>query len=239
MTKKERYQHYTIDPATGEKQWYFPMEIETQNDDFAGAEYLQNLKATPYEIGMTRLGFREFKAIMIPVSKEQYKSLIKDEMDKQEKMKQDVRCLVPATIGGVKICPRRIPNPNYVEGGSEPKTLANNCEGCIYAAKKHTNTVVTFSDLGSEDDDGDFSSYEPSNPVGYNSGDTYLKLQKQWIEFVKANKPKLAELAELLSSEYLQIEAAKELDKSRQTINSQADVLKQLALEFLNTVSLS
>lgn len=239
MTKKERYQHYTIDLTTGEKQWYFPMEIETHKDDFAGAEYLQNLKSEPYEIGMTRLGFREFKAVMIPVSKEQYNALIKDEMNKQEEMKQDGRCPLPAIKGGIKTCPLRIPNPKYTKDGSEPKTLANSCDGCIYAAKKHTNTVVTFTDLGSEDDGGDFASYEPSNPVGYNSGDAYLKLQKQWIEFVKANKPKLAELAELLSSEYLQIEAAKELDKSRQTINSQADVLKQLALEFLNTISLS
>lgn len=235
MTKKERYQHYTIDPTTGEKQWYFPMEIETLADDFAGAEYLHNLKSEPYEIGMTRLGFREFNAVMIPVTKEQYLELIKDEMNKQEEMKQDGRCPVLAIKGGLKTCPRRIPNPDYVEGSSEPKTLANSCDGCIYEKKKHSNTVITFTDLGSEDVDGDFASYEPSTPTDYNSADEYLRLKKQWVDFVRVNKPMLTDLAELLSSEYLQIEAAKELDKSRQTIHRQVDTLKKLVIEFLNT----
>jgi len=236
MTKKERYQHYTTDPITGEIQWYFPMEIETESDDFAGTEYLQNLKSESFCIGTTRLGFREFTAVMIPVTREQYLALIKDEMDKQDAMKLDGRCPIPAKRGGLKTCPRRIPNPNYVEGGNEPKTLANTCKGCIYENKKHEHTVSTFTALGSYDDNGDFSQYDAPSPFGYNSSDEYEKLKTQWVNYVKENKPRLTELAELLSSEYLQIEAATELQKSRKTINSQTAILKELVVEFLDTV---
>lgn len=254
MTKKERYQHYTINELTGEKQWYFPMELEfgdyeKDTDEYESKqEYYQNLKnqtvklnngqVLPCEIGMTKLGFREFEALHIPVnSHEEYLDLIKDEMKKQDEMKLDGRCTIPATIGGIKLCPRKIPNPNYVEGGKESKTIMNSCVGCIYESKKHEHTVTTFSALGSVDEDGDFAEYEPSNPHGYNSADSYDKLRAAFVEYVKANKPKLTELAELLSAEYLQIEAANALGKSRKTINSQVDILKKLVLEFLdNTV---
>ena len=37
----------------------------------------------------------------------------------------------------VKTCPLRINNPDYVEGGDMPKTIANSCDKCIYCAKRH------------------------------------------------------------------------------------------------------
>jgi hypothetical protein len=52
-------------------------------------------------------------------------------------MKMDGRCPIPAEIGGVKTCPLRINNPDYVEGGDMPKTIANSCDKCIYCAKRH------------------------------------------------------------------------------------------------------
>lgn len=254
MTKKERYQHYTINELTGEKQWYFPMELEfgtyeKGTDEYESKlEYCKNLKSQKVtlnngqilscEIGMTKLGFREFEALHIPVnSHEEYLNLIKDEMAKQDEMKLDGRCTIPAIKGGIKLCPRMIPNPNYVEGGSEPKTIQNSCAGCIYENKKHEHTVATFSSLGAEDEDGNFAAYEPSNPHGYNSADAYDKLRAAFIDYVKQNKPRLTELAELLSAEYLQIEVANTLGKSRKTINSQTDILKKMVLEFLdNTI---
>ena len=57
-------------------------------------------------------------------------------MKKQFDMKMDGRCPIPAEIGGVKTCPLRINNPDYVEGGDMPKTIANSCDKCIYCAKK-------------------------------------------------------------------------------------------------------
>ena len=65
-----------------------------------------------------------------------YEKVKQDEMKKQFDMKMDGRCPIPAEIGGVKTCPLRINNPDYVEGGDMPKTIANSCDKCIYCAKK-------------------------------------------------------------------------------------------------------
>ena len=35
-----------------------------------------------------------------------------------------------------RILDLRINNPDYVEGGDMPKTIANSCDKCIYCAKK-------------------------------------------------------------------------------------------------------
>lgn len=237
MTKRERFQHYVVN-ENGDVQWFFPMEVEVSKDDESYKDYISMLRGMTgtdekYEIGMTKLGFREFNAIFIPVSKEQYDELIKDEMNKQEAMKQDGRCFIKAKKGGIRICPRRISNPKYVEGGSEPKTLAVSCEGCPYASKKNAHTVMNFSDLTTEDEDGNPMDYEVANPVGYDSTRQYDALVKDFLEYVRANRPKLTELAELLCQEYVQTEAASILGKSTSTIGSQTDKIKELLLEFL------
>lgn len=153
MTKQKKFKHYTINPVTGKKQYYYPMEIEVDLDNYevgtdeyeTAAKFLQDIKnqkakdddgnEVVCEVDYTKLGFREYLAVYIPVSYEKYKSLIKDEMDKQEEIKQNSRCTIPAKIGEVKVCPRRVPNPDYVEGGNMPKTLAVSCDDCPYKDK--------------------------------------------------------------------------------------------------------
>ena len=235
MTKKERYQHYVINPSTGEVQWYFPMEIETTSEDAAGSDYLNSLKLSGHEIGMSKIGFREFKAIMIPVdSKAEHDILIKDELDKQDEMKLDGRCFIQAKIGGLKRCPRQMPNPSYTEGSGLPKTIMTSCKGCPYEHKKHEHTFVNFSALQSTDDDGNTEDFDPANPIGYNSTYNYDKLSDEFLDYVRENKPKLLELATLLCKEYVQTEAANILGKSTSTIGSQTEKLRELLNEFLD-----
>lgn len=255
MTKKERYQHYTVDPVTGERQYYFPMEIEVDlknynpdSDEYAvSVEYKKNLKKATVkdmdgndvvcEVGYTRLGYREFEAVFVPVSHEAFKKLIKDEMDKQDAAKVDGRCTIPATIGGVKMCPLRIPNPEYVEGGDMPKTIKKSCDGCPHAKKKHSHTEVNFSTLHLTDDDGEEEDFETGNPYNYYAGDEYEALMKKWCAFVRTKAPELEELAMLLSMEYIRSEAARELGKSSSTVQAQRDRLKPLLLEFLQNIA--
>lgn len=254
MTKKERYQHYTVDTVTGERQYYFPMEIEVDlkayeqgTDEYESAVlYKNNLKKATIkdkngneivcEVGHTKLGYREFEAVFIPVTHEEFKELIKDEMDKQDAAKMDGRCTIPAEIGGVKMCPLRIPNPDYVEGGDMPKTIANSCKGCIYEKKKHSHTEVNFSTLHTTDDDGEEGDFETGNPHNYYAGDEYEVLMEQWCAFVRTKAPELEDLAMLLSMEYIRSEAARELGKSSSTVQAQRDRLKPLLLEFLGSI---
>lgn len=250
MTKNKKYFHHEVDKVTGKDQWFFPMEIEVDLNDYekgsdeyeTARQYIENLRqATDIngqkvvcEVGEAQLGFRKFMAVFIPVTHELYLELIKDEMNKQEDMKQDGRCPVPAKIGGVKTCPRRIPNPDYVEGGDAPKTIANSCEGCIYFAKKHEHTEANFSTLSVEGDEGEPMDFEVPSPSNYYDGDKYERLVDHWKAFVQEKAPDLMELSELLALEYLRSEAARKLEMHPSTAKSRKDRLKKLVQEFLD-----
>lgn len=252
MTKQKRYLHHEVDPVTGQDQWYFPLEITVNPKDYnndpdafeSTYEYLNSLKhqtvvdvngnAVVCEVADTKLGFREFKAIFVPVaSHEMYLELIKDEMNKQFDMKMDGRCPIPAEIGGVKTCPLRIDNPDYVEGGDMPKTIANSCDNCIYCAKKHEHTEANFSSLSAIGDDGESIDYDAPAPVNYYAGEQYERITIAFRSFLEIKAPDLVKLAEKLSDEYLRSEAARELNVPSSTAQGQRDRLKRFLLDFL------
>ena len=107
------------------------------------------------------------------VQHRRYLDLIKDEMRWQDEKKQNGRCRIPDGNGGVKRCPRRMPNPDYVEGGNAPKTLPVKCEGCVYERFRQTHTTVTFTDLDCEDENGEINAYEAPAPENYYEADRY------------------------------------------------------------------
>ena len=252
MTNQKRYLHHEVNPVTGQDQWYFPLEITINPKNYsnnpdaleAAQEYLKGLKrqtvvdmngnAVVCEVADTKLGFREFKAIFVPVpSHEMYLDLIKDEMKKQFDMKMDGRCPIPAEIGGVKTCPLRIDNPDYVEGGDMPKTIANSCDKCIYRAKKHDHTKVNFSSLSATGDDGETIDYDAPAPANYYAGEQYERITTAFLSFLETKAPDLVHLAEKLCDEYLRSEAARELAIPSSTAQGQRDRLKPFLLEFL------
>lgn len=240
--------HTHFNSVTGELDFFFPMEIEDPVDK----EYarLNDLK-----IGWTLLGFRVFEAIMVPCknktydatgkeiyldtsSEEQhriYKDLIKDEMDKQEKIKKDGRCTIADSHGGTKRCPLRVKNPAYVLGGDQPKTIAKKCEGCPYECYRQAHTFIELSCLEHENAEGEVESYEVPTPRGYYSADKYLKLSEEFVTFVRERKPKLAPLAEKLTEEYTKSDAGRELGDASSTVTSRTEKLKELVTQFLDT----
>lgn len=241
--------HTRFNPTTQQTDFYFPMEIEDPVDR-------ELARLNGFEIGWTMLGFRVFEAIMVPCmnktydatgreiylptpSEDQhriYKALIKDEMDRQEEMKEDGRCPLPSKYGGTKRCPLRIKNPNYVPGGTEPKTIANKCEGCPFEKYRQEHTFVTLSTLEQENDAGEPEPYEVPAPKAYYAADEYEKTAQEFVAFVRARKPKLAPLAQLLTEEYSKSDAGRELGDAWGTVTSRTDKLKELLLEFLDQV---
>ena len=237
-----------INPITNEPDYYFPMEVM----DPADKEYA---KLNGLEVGRAMLGFRTFEAIMIPCktkgydakgreiyldtpSEEQrriFKAYAQDELDRQEQMKQDGRCQLPAANGkGVKRCPLRVPNPAYVPGGDQPKTIAKKCEGCPFERFKQAHTTIELSCLDHEGDDGEMESYEIPAPRSNYAGDRYEEFAAEFVAFIKEHKPRLAPLAEKLVQEYNLTDASEELDKSISTTFSQKEKLQALVREFLD-----
>ena len=245
---KKFFKNIRINPITGEPDYFFPMEVM----DPADKEYA---RLNGLEVGQAMLGCRTFEAIMVPCknkttdaqgrdiyldtpSEEQqriYKAYTQDELDRQEEERMDGRCLLTRASGkGVKRCPRRVPNPDYIPGGDQPKTLANRCEGCPYERFKQAHTTVELSCLDRENEAGEMEPYEVPAPRSNYAGDRYEELAEAFIAFVRERKPKLAALAELKVDELNLTEAAKELDKAISTVDSQTKKLQELLTEFLD-----
>lgn len=246
--EKNYLKNVRINPVTGEKDYYFPMEIIDPIDK----EYA---RLNGLEVGMAMLGFRRYEAIMIPCKRRTYnakgqevyletpseeqrrifKALARDELDRQEDMKEDSRCQIPTANGkSTKRCPLRIPNPAYVPGGDQPKTLANKCKGCPFERFKQAHTVIELSCLDREDEDGDMEAYEVPAPRNNFAGNCFEELADEFISFIRERKPRLAPLAEKLVQEYNLTDASEDLGKSDSTLFSQKEKLKGLLEEFLD-----
>ena len=240
-----------IDPRTGKADYYFPMEITDRIDK-------EHARQNGLEVGKAMLGFRTFEAIMVPCRKKAYdesgrevyldtpseeqrriyKALIREELNLQEEMKQDGRCDIPAVNGGLKKCPLRVPNPDYVPGGNQPKTLAKKCDGCPYERFKQAHTVIELSCLDHEGEDGEMEAFEVPTPRAYYTGERYEELANEFVSFIREKKPKLAPLAEKLVQEFNLTDASKKLGKSTSTTFSQKEKLQELLTEFLDNAIL-
>ena len=249
---KKYLKNKRINPETGEVDYFFPMEIPDPSSPILEYARLYGL-----EIGWARLGNRSFLAVFVPCKDKVYDSrrgidvyvdtpsdvqyaryleLIKDEMKKQDAMKQDGRCVIPDGRGGTKRCPVRVPNPAYIPGGDEDKTIPVHCEGCIFEPFRQAHTFVAFSSLDHESDGGGLETYEVKTPKSYYAADRYLELREEFVAFVKSRNPKLASLAEKLVDELTQSEASRELGLATSTVGSRTKKLKELALEFLDSI---
>ena len=238
-----------INPETGEKDYFFPLEV---TDD----SILVYAREHNLEVGPARLGFRRFRAVFVPckeqatdshgrvtfldtpsdVQRRRYLDLIKDEMNEQERVKEDGRCPIPDGRGGVKRCPLREKTPAYTPENGQPKTVAVRCEGCVYEAFKQERSFVNLSTLEQENDSGEPEPYEVPAPKAYYAADRYEELAQEFVAFVRERKPKLAPLAQLLTEEYSKSDAGRELGDAWGTVTSRTDKLKELALEFLDQV---
>ncbi len=234
--------------TTDSYDYFFPMELTSDAD----REYA---RFCGFEIGMARLGYRHFLAIFVPCKdrivdktgrdifietseerqRARYLEYIKDELREQDAAKQDGRCVIPDGKGKTKRCPCRIPNPGYVPGGDQPKTLPVRCEGCKFEAFRQAHTFIPLSSLDYENESSETESYEVPAPDGYGEGDRYERMEAGFIAYVHDRNPKLEDLARLLLQEYTRSEAARELGMPLSTAGSRREKLMELCREFLDT----
>lgn len=242
------YQHVRTNPITGEDDYFFPMEITDPSIKALARE--RNL-----EITRTRLGNRTIDAVMVPckdtatingvevfvdtpseVQRQRYLEYIKDELAEQDAKRQDGRCQIPDGHGGVKRCPCRVPNPEYVPGGNQPKTLPVKCQGCKYEEFRQAHTTVVLSKLDYEDDSGEMQTYEIPSTKDMLAADRFLELREEFIAFVQERNPKLVDQAGLKTLEFSNSEIARLLDQPTSTVTSRGEKLKALASAFIDTI---
>ncbi len=239
-----------VNPETQQTDYYYPLEISDPS-------IRELARERGLEVGRAMLGFRIFDAVMVPcrttatvngkevfidtpseVQRQRYLEYIRDELNRQASSQQDGRCCIRAANGKTKRCPLRIPNPDYLPGGTQPKTIPVKCEGCPYEPFRQAHTVVELSCFDHEGENGETEPYEVPAPNNYYAADDYEKLAEEFVDFVKERNPKLAALAELKADEFNLTDAAKELGKATSTVDSQTRKLKELVLEFLDNTLL-
>ena len=242
------YQHVRTNPITGEDDYFFPMEITDPSIKALARE--RNL-----EITRTRLGNRTIDAVMVPckntatingvevfvntpteVQRQRYLEYIRDELAEQDAKRQDGRCQIPDGRGGVKRCPCRVPNPDYVPGGDQPKTLPVKCQGCKFEQYRQAHTTIVVSTLDHENEAGEFESFEIPATKDMLAADRFLELRQEFIAFVRERNPKLADQAGLKTLEFTNSEIARLLDQPTSTVTSRGEKLKALASAFIDTV---
>ena len=247
------FEHIRKDPITGQLNYYAPYEILDDTTEKIAYEF-------GLEVSYTHLGNRSFWAVMLPckdkvtingaevyvatpteVQRERYLAFVNDELAKQDRDKHDGRCQISNGQGGVRRCPLREENPNYVPGSTARetrfKTRVKSCVGCPYEEFKYAHTTVPLSALDHEDDDGVVVPFEPASGPDISSGYCFEKWGKDFVEFVRKTNPKLAPEAELLMLEYKKSEIGRELGLPSSTVASRGDKLKELAREFMNTLA--
>ena len=134
-----------------------------------------------------RVEGKKVPAFKIEVDKPTYDHFKRDQWMQEYHYKMDNRCTICGQNGKSRICPINVPNPDYVEGGTAPKTIANDCSNCPYnRIFKTFKGKVLFSTLTLSDEQGNEDAFEPEDTThSITSSDDYDHLLKGFINYVK------------------------------------------------------
>jgi len=242
------YNHSRRDPVTGQLNWYVPVEIE---DDIT--ELLA--RKCGFEVCFTRLGCRRIWAFMLPcmdkeirngvevyvptpeaVQYERYLNYVRPILREQDREKHDGRCEIPNGLGGVRRCPLREENPEYIPGSEAKrtrfKTRVKSCVGCPYEEFKRAHTVVSLDELSHEYDDGTVVPFESSAGTSMMEGDLFEMWSREFIDYVRVHKPKLVRQLELQMLGYSNSEISRILGLPTSTVTSRSKKLQELFDEY-------
>ena len=180
-------------------------------------------------------------AIKLEVDKSTYDTFKRDQWMEEYRYKQENRCIIGGAGGKSRFCPCRIPNPEYKEGGTAPKTIINDCAKCqYYRSFKSLKGKILFSTLTVTDDQGNEDPFDPASPYPFNQADEYMELLYGLIRYIKVHHPKYSkytESMELLGHEHTLKEASVILGKPYRTLYGWILTLRPIFDEYMDTVS--
>nr|WP_302136465.1 hypothetical protein [uncultured Schaedlerella sp.] len=215
--------------------YLFPMELagkKCEEDRAARVADVAKAKLDGYKVDWVKFGYRIFEAVLIPMSEERFKELVRDEDNRQKAVRVEGRCMVSNGNGGLIRCPERIPNPLYGEEG-QPKTLMNDCSTCIYnTLDKLDYHTQSLSHSGNFNEDGE---EDMEIPCGITSnGELYEFYCERVLQFVEDKFPDNVETMKLLLQEYSRTETAEKLRIHRNTPRNQVNSMKEDLTKMLD-----
>lgn len=188
-----------------------------------------------------RVEGKKVPAFKVEVDKPTYDHFKREQWMQEYHYKMENRCTICGQNGKSRICPINVPNPEYVEGGTAPKTIANDCSKCPYNRMFKTfKGKVLFSTLTLSDEQGNEDAFEPEDTIrSISSADDYDHLLTGFIDYVKEHYPKYAhytELIKILGTEVGLKEAAAVMDKPQRTLYGWTRTLRPIFDEYMQTV---
>lgn len=216
--------------------YLYPMELagkKCEEDRTARAADIAQAKLDGYKVDWVKFGYRIFEAVLIPMSEERFKELVRDEDNRQKAARVKGRCMINNGNGGLIRCPERIPNPLYGEEG-QPKTLKNDCSTCIYnTLDKLDYHIQPISHSGNFSEDGEEEDMEITCGIASN-GELYEFYCERVLQFVEDRFPRNVETMKLLLQEYSRTETAEKLGVHRNTPRNQVNSMKEDLTKMLD-----
>ena len=225
--------------STSDKKYY--VLFETTDEGVRQYKAASDEDRIGTSLSHMRVEGKKVPAIKMEVDKSTYDSFKRDQWMEEYRYEQENRCIIGGANGKSRFCPCRIPNPDYVEGGDMPKTIANDCGKCpYYNSFKSVKGKVLFSTLTVTDDQGNEDAFDPASTSPINQAEEYNDLLYGYISFIKVQHPKYSkytELVELLGHDYTLKEAAEILDIPYRTLYGWIKTLRPVFDEYMGTVA--
>lgn len=212
----------------GEGDYEIPVIIDMDSVDENG----MMAGITKSDLRTKRVCNRMKKVVYVRGSKEAYDAIMSSYSKEFKAEDRDRRCMVEGEGGRLIRCPEQVLDP---ETG---KMVTRSCKDCPYYTsldKKDFHTA-TFSDLSSENDQGETVEYEPGTCDFMFSGDRYLKILEDLISHVNEINPMYGEIIRLREAGADQKSIAQSIGKSQPSVVAYLKNLKPIVEEFLENL---
>ena len=175
---------------------------------------------------------RTKKVVFVRGTKKQYDAVM-DTYSKEFKAEaRDRRCTVKGESGKLIRCPEQVKDP--VTG----EMKCNSCKNCpyYYSMDKKDYYTASFSDLSTENEQGDVTEFEPGSSDMMPSGDRYLKILEDLIAHVTEINPLYGDIIRMREQGVGQADIAKNIGKSQASVAAYLKALKPVIEEFMDNL---
>lgn len=216
--KSSNDNHVTTNPSFSTV--YIPMIVDL--DAFKENGFIAGITESDIRHNW-RVGNRYCDVVLVPATeaaKREYLRLVTDEFKKEDR---DARCFVSNGKGQLIKCPE-----------------SNLCKNCPYhyAFNKVSGRTRTFSELATENEDGELTDFDPAAPDDYSNADTYERILEALINHLHTltglkNVDRLIEVIKCRADEHTLVETAEMIGCGKSTVDSDLDKLYPIVKEFL------
>ena len=212
----------------GEGEYEIPVIIDMDSVDENG----MIAGVSKRDLRTKRVCDRTQKVVYVRGTKEQYDAIM-DTYSKEFKAEaRDRRCSVKGESGKLIRCPEQVKDPETGE------MKCNSCKDCpyYYSMDKKDYYTASFSDLSTENDQGEVTEFDPGTSEMMPSGDRYLKILEDLIAHVAEINPLYGDITRMREQGVGQADIANSIGKSQASVAAYLKAMKPIIEEFMDNL---